>query len=318
MRLENNLAFVGVWTQDTTVLAKPQRWKSSLRRSHRRTEGYSPFHLNHNIIEIYVDSAWNEVILENEMKCYCRFKWRVMTSCQTNRKLSKRWAIVRSTTPFGPTSLSENIWKPTPPFEASHPPTWTGRTCYNFLINHQKTKSRKINMMLIQYDDELMNWLVGEFRVIDLYLRGLQIESHASKYAKDCSGGTRRKLSYAMSMLGRPAIVLLDEPSTGMDPQSKRFLWNTISASFQVDSLVLFFFLKFFFGLPLISIWILILMQGERGAILTTHSMEEADALCSRLGIMVKGEMRYTISNTLCNNVISRMRLECIGIQWNQ
>jgi len=101
-------------------------------------------------------------------------------------------------------------------------------------------------------------------RVIDLYLRGLQIESHASKYAKDCSGGTRRKLSYAMSMLGRPAIVLLDEPSTGMDPQSKRFLWNTISASF----------------------------QGERGAILTTHSMEEADALCSRLGIMVKGEMR--------------------------
>ena len=248
MRLENNLAFVGVWTQDTTVLAKPQRWKSSLRRSHRRTEGYSPFHLNHNIIEIYVDSAWNEVILENEMKCYCRFKWRVMTSCQTNRKLSKRWAIVRSTTPFGPTSLSENIWKPTPPFEASHPPTWTGRTCYNFLINHQKTKSRKINMMLIQYDDELMNWLVGEFRVIDLYLRGLQIESHASKYAKDCSGGTRRKLSYAMSMLGRPAIVLLDEPSTGMDPQSKRFLWNTISASFQVDSLVLFFFKVFFWS----------------------------------------------------------------------
>lgn len=71
---------------------------------------------------------------------------------------------------------------------------------------------------------------------MDLFLRGLQIEEHANKYAKDCSGGTRRKLSYALSMLGRPAIVLMDEPSTGMDPQSKRFLWNTISASFRVTS----------------------------------------------------------------------------------
>nr|QST14978.1 ABCA5 protein [Diaphanosoma celebensis] len=98
-------------------------------------------------------------------------------------------------------------------------------------------------------------------RVVNLFLRGLQIEQHAGKLSKNCSGGTRRKLSYAVSMLGRPAIVLMDEPSTGMDPQSKRFLWNTISASF----------------------------QGQRGAILTTHSMEEADALCSRVGIMVKG-----------------------------
>ena len=61
----------------------------------------------------------------------------------------------------------------------------------------------------------------------------MRIEEHAEKYAKDCSGGTKRKLSYAMSMLGSPKIVLLDEPSTGMDPQSKRFVWDTIEASFQ-------------------------------------------------------------------------------------
>uniref|UniRef100_A0A0U9HSF2 Putative ABCA protein n=1 Tax=Chrysomela populi TaxID=154003 RepID=A0A0U9HSF2_CHRPP len=67
-----------------------------------------------------------------------------------------------------------------------------------------------------------------------------------------------------MAMVGSPKVVLLDEPSTGMDPRSKRFLWDTILASF----------------------------QGSRGAILTTHSMEEADALCSRVGIMVKGELR--------------------------
>ncbi|KAF5301097.1 hypothetical protein FQA39_LY10916 [Lamprigera yunnana] len=101
-------------------------------------------------------------------------------------------------------------------------------------------------------------------RVVELYLAGLQIEEHASKQAQHCSGGTRRKLSFAMAMVGNPKIVLLDEPSTGMDPRSKRFLWDTILASF----------------------------QGSRGAILTTHSMEEADALCSRVGIMVKGELR--------------------------
>lgn len=101
-------------------------------------------------------------------------------------------------------------------------------------------------------------------RVVDLYLSGLQIHEHADKQTYQCSGGTRRKLSFAMAMVGDPKVVLLDEPSTGMDPRSKRFLWDTILASF----------------------------QGSRGAILTTHSMEEADALCSRVGIMVKGELR--------------------------
>lgn len=100
--------------------------------------------------------------------------------------------------------------------------------------------------------------------VCSTYLKGLHIEEHAGRQTQHCSGGTRRKLSYAMAMVGSPKVVLLDEPSTGMDPKSKRFLWDTILASF----------------------------QGGRGAVLTTHSMEEADALCSRVGIMVKGELR--------------------------
>ncbi|XP_032674925.1 ATP-binding cassette sub-family A member 5-like isoform X2 [Odontomachus brunneus] len=101
-------------------------------------------------------------------------------------------------------------------------------------------------------------------RIVDLYLSGLQIQEHADKQTQECSGGTKRKLSFALAMIGGPKVVLMDEPSTGMDPKSKRFLWDTILASF----------------------------QGGRGAILTTHSMEEADALCSRVGIMVKGELR--------------------------
>jgi len=95
-------------------------------------------------------------------------------------------------------------------------------------------------------------------------MEGLRIEEHADKYTHDCSGGTKRKLSYGMAMLGDPKVVLLDEPSSGMDPHSKRFVWDTILASF----------------------------KGDRGAILTTHSMEEAEALCTRVGIMVKGELK--------------------------
>lgn len=98
----------------------------------------------------------------------------------------------------------------------------------------------------------------------ELYLKGLEIMEHKKKKSKNCSGGTKRKLSYILSMIGKPQVVLLDEPSTGMDPQSKRFLWNSILASF----------------------------RGQRSAILTTHSMEEADALCSRIGILVRGGLR--------------------------
>ena len=69
---------------------------------------------------------------------------------------------------------------------------------------------------------------------MDLYLAGLQIHEHANKQTQECSGGTKRKLSFAMAMIGGPRVVLMDEPSIGMDPRSKRFLWDTILASFQV------------------------------------------------------------------------------------
>ncbi|KAK9754118.1 ABC transporter [Popillia japonica] len=138
--------------------------------------------------------------------------------------------------------------------------------CYAAIRGVPKSKiSHVVNMYLSglqiqEHADKQTHQCSG----VNMYLSGLQIQEHADKQTHQCSGGTRRKLSFAMAMVGNPKVVLLDEPSTGMDPRSKRFLWDTILASF----------------------------QGTRGAILTTHSMEEADALCSRVGIMVKGELR--------------------------
>ena len=148
-------------------------------------------------------------------------------------------------------------------------PTWTGKNLLKFVFKDLGLK-------------------IGFFRVVEHFLKGLSIESHKDKHAEKLSGGTKRKLSYAMAMLGAPKIVLLDEPSTGMDPQSKRFLWNTILGTFKGScdpklSLSCNFRPKNYNTFPHFS--------ESRGAILTTHSMEEADVLCSRIGIMVKGSI---------------------------
>jgi len=91
----------------------------------------------------------------------------------------------------------------------------------------------------------------------------LTLSECADQRAATLSGGNKRKLSVAMAMIGSPPIVFLDEPSTGMDPVSKRSMWDFISRT----------------------------MNG-RSVLLTTHSMEECEALCHRIGIMVKGQLR--------------------------
>jgi ATP-binding cassette subfamily A (ABC1) protein 3 len=69
-----------------------------------------------------------------------------------------------------------------------------------------------------------------------------------------------------MAMIGNPPIVFLDEPSTGMDPRAKRFMWTIIS---RISTL-----------------------RKKSTVILTTHSMEEAEALCTKMGIMVNGRFK--------------------------
>ncbi len=71
----------------------------------------------------------------------------------------------------------------------------------------------------------------------------------------------KRKLCCAVALVGDPHVVLLDEPSAGLDPVSQRNLWNLIKST----------------------------MTG-RAVLLTTHSMLEADALCDRVGIQVRGQ----------------------------
>jgi len=82
----------------------------------------------------------------------------------------------------------------------------------------------------------------------------------------DYSGGTKRKLSVAIALIGNPSIIFLDEPSSGMDPEARRFMWSVISTISSV--------------------------KKEASVILTTHSMDEAEALSNKLGIMVEGKLK--------------------------
>mmetsp|Transcript_944 Transcript_944/g.1510 ORF Transcript_944/g.1510 Transcript_944/m.1510 type:complete len:163 (+) Transcript_944:3235-3723(+) len=59
-------------------------------------------------------------------------------------------------------------------------------------------------------------------------IKQLDLENHRKKLAGTLSGGNKRKLCVAMAIVGSPPIILLDEPSAGMDPEARRFMWQVV------------------------------------------------------------------------------------------
>ena len=88
-------------------------------------------------------------------------------------------------------------------------------------------------------------------------IHAVGLDKLANRMAAKLSGGNKRKLSLAIALMGNPSVLLLDEPSSGMDVCAKRVMWRTLAS-----------------------------VVPGRSLVLTTHSMEEADALADRAGIM--------------------------------
>ncbi|KAI3841640.1 hypothetical protein MKX03_027501 [Papaver bracteatum] len=105
---------------------------------------------------------------------------------------------------------------------------------------------------------ELTEAVEESLKSVNLYHGGV-----ANKQARTYSGGMKRRLSVAISLIGDPKVVYMDEPSTGLDPSSRNHLWNIVKRA-----------------------------KKDRAIILTTHSMEEAEALCDRLGIFADGSLQ--------------------------
>ncbi|XP_061079781.1 phospholipid-transporting ATPase ABCA3 [Conger conger] len=99
---------------------------------------------------------------------------------------------------------------------------------------------------------------------VENVLRSLLLEPHADKLIRGYSGGNKRKLSAGIALIGGPPVIFLDEPSTGMDPVARRLLWDAVTRT----------------------------RESGKAIIITSHSMEECEALCTRLAVMVNGQFK--------------------------
>jgi ABC-2 type transport system ATP-binding protein len=95
------------------------------------------------------------------------------------------------------------------------------------------------------------------------FLRDVNLEDKANDYAESLSGGQKQRLSIAAALVHKPRVFFLDEPTTGLDPQARRHLWE------------------------------LVRQVRDRGVtvIMTTHYMDEAELLCDRVAVMDNGKI---------------------------
>lgn len=118
--------------------------------------------------------------------------------------------------------------------------------------------------------DEYLNYVANikiiqnKKQEIDKVVNVLNLGLHRSKKASELSGGNRKKLNMAAAILGSPDIIFLDEPSSGVDPTSRRDLWNIIRQ----------------------------LKNANSAMILTTHHLEEAEELANDVILLSKGKIK--------------------------
>ena len=98
---------------------------------------------------------------------------------------------------------------------------------------------------------------------VDESIRTAQLEEKRKSRVGGLSGGQKQRLAMACALVGDPELLFLDEPTTGLDPQARRHLWDLVDG----------------------------LKQAGRTIILTTHYMDEAERLCDRVAIMDHGKV---------------------------
>lgn len=117
-----------------------------------------------------------------------------------------------------------------------------------------------LNLMeLIQLFAGLYNQIVEPME----FLKLVNLEDKAKNKFKELSGGQKQRFSIATTLINKPKIIFLDEPTTGLDPQARRNLWDLIKD----------------------------IKRKGTTVIITTHYMDEAEQLCDRIAIMDEGKI---------------------------
>jgi len=107
--------------------------------------------------------------------------------------------------------------------------------------------------------------LFPERRTVAELLDLVDLAAQARRRVGALSGGQRRRLEIALALAGRPELVFLDEPTTGLDPEARRGVWRLVAGLAEAGATVL----------------------------LTSHYMDEVEALATRLGVIAEGRMRF-------------------------
>lgn len=125
---------------------------------------------------------------------------------------------------------------------------------------------------------------------IDKILNEFQLSKNKHGQVKTFSGGMKRRISLAISFMGDSEVIIMDEPTTGMDPKVRKLTWNLIKD-----------------------------LKTNKSIILTTHNMEEADCLSDRILIMAGGKMLASGTTlSLKNEFGSGYRLRLISSRMSE
>lgn len=118
---------------------------------------------------------------------------------------------------------------------------------------------------------------------VDNIIEAVGVGRFRTRMASKLSGGNKRKLSLGVALIGNPKVLLLDEPSSGMDAFAKRIMWKTLAS-----------------------------VSNGRSIVLTTHSMEEADALANRAGILAKHMLACGTTEDLCRKYGNNLHVHIV------
>lgn len=105
--------------------------------------------------------------------------------------------------------------------------------------------------------------IIKDKKILSKLIEDVSLTSKAKSYVNELSGGQQQRLSIALALVNDPKVVFLDEPTTGLDPQARRNLWDVIKR----------------------------INNEGKTVVLTTHYMEEAQILCKRIAIMDQSQI---------------------------
>jgi ABC-2 type transport system ATP-binding protein len=131
------------------------------------------------------------------------------------------------------------------------------------IIGIQLQSTAFFDKLTLREQLQMFSTLYGESIHPDELLEDVQLTEKSKSYVENLSGGQKQRFSIAAALVNKPRVLFLDEPTTGLDPQARRNLWELIESI------------------------------KKRGitVVLTTHYMDEAELLCDRIAIMDEGKI---------------------------